>query len=176
MGYFDQFIIPFAGLKPGEHSFSFDVTDEFFSKYNYSELSRGRIQVELILEKQERMLILNFDLVGTIEVMCDRCLDFYHQPVQGKQRLFIKFGEDFHEESDEIVVIPRSENKIEVGHYIFELIILLLPYRLVHPENEKGESVCDKDIIQKIEEYMPHHYMDPRWDALKKLKNKLEKE
>lgn len=174
MDYFNQFIIPYAGLKLGEHQFNFEITDEFFKKYDYSDLRKGNIQVGLILEREERMLILNFDIDGSVEVVCDRCLDLYDQVIHGEEHLFFKFGDDFHEESDEIIVIQGSGNKIDVGHYIYEFINLLLPYRLVHPDNENGESGCNKEFLQELEEQIPHDEVDPRWEALKKLKNELE--
>jgi uncharacterized metal-binding protein YceD (DUF177 family) len=175
MNYFNQFFIPFTGLKEGEHRFNFEIGDEFFEKYNYSDLRKGDLRVELILDKQERMLTLTFNISGTVEVMCDRCLDNYNQLVQGKEKLFIKFGRDFHEETEEILIIPESEHQINVGHYIYEYINLLIPYRRVHPDDNNGESMCNKDVISKLQEYVRHDVVDPRWETLNHLRNKLKK-
>jgi uncharacterized protein len=175
MDYFDQFCIPFTGLKTGEHRFNLIVRDEFFERYNYSDLRKGDLTVGLILDKQEGILTLTFDIAGTVEVICDRCLEYYDQPVAGRERLYIRFGKDFHEETDEIMIIPETENQIDVGHYIYEYINLLIPYRHVHPDDDRGESTCNRDVIRKLQEYQRHDLADPRWEVLNDLRNDLDK-
>ena len=76
------------------------------------------------------------------------------------------------EENDEIVVIPEHDYEIDLSQYLYEYINLILPYRKVHGEDENGNSLCNPDIIKKIEEHTEEEATDPRWDALKKLKNK----
>jgi len=168
--YRNDFVIPFSGLNIGNHQFVFKIDDKFFDNFEYSEIKKGNVNVVLELEKQEQMLILDFDIEGTLHVMCDRCLDSYDQPIAGQERLIVKFGEQPEEESDEIVIIPVGQYQFDVSQYIYEYINLLLPYRLVHPEDENGKSLCDPEVIKKLEELSVKKSTDSKWDILKNIK------
>ena len=89
------------------------------------------------------------------------------QPVKGEFRLIVKFGDDYEEESDEVVVIPKTESRIDVSQYIYEYINLLLPIQRMHAEVED----CDPEIVKKINTHSKPE-VDPRWEALKNIKLK----
>lgn len=173
MDYLKQFVIPFAGLKAGSYTFAFEIDDEFFAHFEQSEIRQGRLHVDCILERQQRMLVLNFQLSGQVSLPCDRCADDYDQPISGQQKLIVKFGTEPYEESEEIVVIPEKAHELDVSQYIYEYIHLLLPMKRIHGTDELGNSLCNPDVISQIidTEEPP---VDPRWEALKKLKNDIE--
>ena len=172
MDYLRQFVISFKGLKPGEHQYDFDIDDLFFDSFEYSELKKGQIHVHLNMMKEETMLILQFNLAGKITVPCDRCFEPVDIPVEGDEELIIKFGSDFHEESESIQIIPEGEGQIDVSNFIYEYIHLLVPARKVHPEDEEGNSSCDPEIIKRLDTIAPSSEPDPRWEVLKKLTTK----
>jgi uncharacterized metal-binding protein YceD (DUF177 family) len=169
MPYFDHFVVPFSRLKPGKHEYTFDIDNAFFEHFEYSEIKAGILRVDLELDKQETMLVMHFTIRGTVHVLCDRCLDYYDQPIEGTERLIVKFGETALEETDEIVVIPSTEHRINVSHFIYEYIHLLLPYKCVHPNDEEGISRCNRDVIDRLDDSGDGETPDPRWDELKKL-------
>ena len=170
MDYLKQFVIPFGGLKPGVHQFSFEIDNKFFEQYEHSEIKKGNITVEISLEREEKMLILNFLINGNVEINCDRCYEPFLLPVSGKERLIVKFGDSFHEENEEVQIIPLGETQIDVSSFIYEFVHLLIPFRRVHPDDEIGNSLCDPDIIRRIDEREASSGPDPRWEVLKKLK------
>lgn len=170
--YLKQFVIPFKGLSIGNHNFEFQVNEKFFESIEYSELHRGEIRLEVEMLKDERMLIFTFQFDGTVEVICDRCLDPFDFPITGRERLFVKFGQEWEEESDEIIVIPEGEYQFDLSPYIYEYINLLLPMQRIHPDNENGTSTCNPEMLERlgnIQEIKEDH--DPRWDVLLKIKN-----
>ena len=170
MDYRRQFLISFGGLKLGNHQFEFEIDNRFFEEFEYSEYKTGSLKVLVEMEKQQRMLILDFSVSGFLEVICDRCLDPFPLEINGKYTLFVKFGSNSHEESEDVIVIPENETRFDVGHYIYEYIVLSVPIRHVHPENEDGVSGCDPAVLKKMQEIKVTEKADPRWDALKKLK------
>jgi uncharacterized protein len=172
MDYLRQYVIQFGGLKPGVHQFTFLIDELFFEHFEYSEIKKGKVPVDLSLEREEKMLVLHFTIEGFVEVLCDRCYSPFSQPVKGKETLIVKFGKDFHEENEEVQIIPEGELHIDVSPFIYEYIHLLLPYRKVHPEDEEGNSLCDPEVIKRIEERETLSEPDPRWEVLKKLKTK----
>lgn len=169
MDYLKNFVIPFVGLSAGEHRFEFIIDDKFFANFEYSEINQAQVKVDLILEKHDRMLVLNFLMEGTLRVTCSRCLDEFDMPIEGKEVLYIKFGTEFREEDDDVVIIPETESQINVAPFIYDYLSLMVPYRVVHPENEQGISQCDPDVIRRIESNSDQKEVDPRWDKLKDL-------
>jgi len=169
--YLKHFTIPFRGLKPGVHQYDYQVDKRFFERIEYAEVSNGNLKVELELTKQERMLIFDFTITGYVEVDCDRCLGKFNQDIEGSEKLFVKFGEEWEEESDDVIIIPEGEYQFDISEYLYEYIILLLPMQRIHPDDENGETTCDQDMVDRIGSQSEVSETDPRWDALLKLKN-----
>ena len=174
-----EFIIPFVGLNPGDHHYEFRIGNEFFESLEYSEIQKGDIEVKLTLNRQTTMMIFSFELKGTVEVTCDRCGDEFNMPIESSQQLIVKLNAENFEDNDEIISLPASEYEFDVSHYIYEYIILSLPARRIHGEAEGDDSVCDPEVIRKLEEVARRESekkndddIDPRWAALKDLKKK----
>jgi uncharacterized metal-binding protein YceD (DUF177 family) len=172
MDYLKKYVIPFGGLKLGSHHFSFEIDDAFLEHFEHTEIKKGSFRIEVILEKEEKVLSFTFLVSGKAEVTCDRCSEPFLLPVSGTERLIVKFGDSYHEENDEVQIIPLGENQIDVSPFIYEYVHLLLPVRRVHPEDESGNSLCDPEIIRMIEEGGHETEIDPRWEVLKKLRSK----
>lgn len=164
-----DFIIPFVGLKEGEHEYAFDLDGRFFESFEYSEIEKGKVHVDMRLEKQHRMMIFYFNIKGFVKLPCDRCLDEMDFPVDGEERLIVKFGEEWKEETDEILIIPEKESSIDVSGFIYEYIMLTLPFQRVHED----ESLCNRDVADKLARHTATE-TDPRWEALKELKDKID--
>jgi uncharacterized metal-binding protein YceD (DUF177 family) len=163
----DEYIIPFKGLGAGKHFFGFEINEEFFEGENLLDVKKGRAFISVDMIKETTLMDLHFHLNGSLRLMCERCLSDYDQPFEGAFRLIVKFGETFEEESDEVIIIPRTESNLDISKYIYEYINLLLPIKKSHQHIED----CDQKMIEKIENHEKQN-TDPRWDALKKLKLK----
>lgn len=171
MNYLDQFVIPFRGLGIGTHLFEFEIDNKFFECFEYSEVKEANVNLALNLEKDDRMLTLTFAFRGILGVMCDRCLEQVFFPVDSVELLYIKFGDEEKEEDDNVLVIPETEYKIGLGHHIYEMLSLLLPFRRVHPDDENGKSTCNPEMLSILSKHKAHQVDDSAWEALKKLKN-----
>ena len=160
-----DYIISFKGLSVGSHQFKFEIDSSFFESFEYFEIEKGKLTVNLEMIKESALLDLFFKIEGDVELKCDRCLSMYEQPVSGNFRLIVKFGEGFSEESEEIILLPVTESNIDVSQYIFEYINLLLPIKRSHPD----ETDCDPKMIEKLYKYSEHR-TDLRWEGLKNIK------
>lgn len=174
MNNLKKFIIQFRGLGVEIHQFKFKVNESFFEAFNYSELKAGDVSVNLSMEKQETMLVLGFSLKGSVKVLCDRCLDEFDFAIDSSERLIVQFGESYQELSDEIVVIPENAYEIDLAPYIYEFINLSLPIQKIHPNDSEGNSLCKKEITDLLDDLGGEQQIDPRWEELKKLKNKTD--
>lgn len=163
-----EFVIPFFGLKEGKHKFKFDVGRSFFEAFENSLLDDGEISVTLDLEKMSNMLILQFKAKGSTRVSCDRCGDDFDLPIKTSERLIVKFGEEDFEQTEEIIVLHRDAHEIDVSQEIYEMLVLSLPNKRVHPR----KSDCNAEAIERLNSFKSNEdtNIDPRWDALKKLK------
>ena len=72
------------------------------------------------------------------------------------------------------LIIPHGTYEINIQQYIYELIVLAVPNKRVHPGVEDG--TLNSDILKKLEELSPKlkedkekEDIDPRWNTLKKL-------
>ena len=164
-----NFDIPFGGLALGAHQFDVKINDSFFKSIEYSEIKQGNITAEVKLIKESTMLLFNFYLRGYVELVCDRCLENYNQELEGTFKLIVKFAEEEEEISDEIITISHDKTNINLTHYLYEYIILLLPLKHVHPDDENGEHTCNVEMLQQLEKHVGTK-TDPRWAALKNIK------
>lgn len=170
MSYQDRYILEFAGLSDGMHHYEFTIDGRFFHECGYEDIQQCNILVLLDMNKQPDMLELKINFSGTVVCECDRCLEEYDQPVAGDERLIVKFGIENTEPAEGIIMLPPQENQVDLSQFFYETIILLLPQRRVHPEDENGKSNCNPDIINKLEELnQQQKNNDPRWDELKKI-------
>ena len=164
-----EFDIPYKGLALGTHLFDFKIRDSFFKNIEYSEIKRGNVDADVELIKESTMLIFNLYIQGSVELMCDRCLEKYNQKLEGDFKLIVKFGEETEEISDEIITISADSNEFNLTHYLYEYIVLLLPLKHVHPDDDDGNHTCNVEMLKQIEEYSETR-ADPRWAALKDIK------
>ena len=168
------YTIPFVGLKVGKHHFDYHIDNTFFLEFDYDEFNDADLDVNLILEKKTTLLELNFQAKGTVNVNCDVTNEPFNQPVEDAFKLVVKFGEHFNDDNEEILILPHGEYQINIAQYIYELIVLALPAKKVHPGIEDG--TLKSEILNKLEELSPKEQKtddkeetDPRWDILKKL-------
>lgn len=175
MNPLDPYTISFKSLKLGNHEFDFEVKDSFFESDPGSEILGGNARVHIDLHKEERMMVMDFTLEGTLTLPCDRCSDPLEMKIKGRERLVVKLGEEYLEESDEVLVIPETSYQIDVAPLIRDYLYLLLPMRKVHGEGDASDTACDPEILRKLDELNRKQSMDPRWEALSKLKDNSEK-
>jgi len=162
-----QFKIPFKGLCLGTHFFDWEIDKKFFEAIENPDVLDCSVVIKLELEKQERMMILDFTISGFLKVSCDRCLEAFNLPVKIQEKYFIKFGEEYKEESESILVIPESEYQVDLSELVFDYISLSIPIKKIHPDDNQGDSMCNEDTLAKLNELTGKKGDDPRWEVLK---------
>ena len=170
-----EFTIPFVGLKLGKHHFDYLIDNAFFEHFEYEEFNKTSIKVDVSLEKKTTLLELEFEISGTVNINCDLTNEAFNQEISDQFNLVVNFGEEFNDENIDLLIIPHGEYEINIQQYIYELIILSVPAKRIHPGVEDG--TLDSDILKKLEELSPglkekkeaKEETDPRWNTLKKL-------
>jgi len=163
-----EYVIPIYGLKPGIHNYEFELNQSFFESFDSELLENPNIRVELLLEKTSNMVILNFTAIGSGEVPCDRCGDTIELSLECADRVIVKYGEEKPIDIDDIIVLLPNEHELDVSGRIHEMLVLNMPLKTAH------ESVddCNQDVISRLSgnERNEDDIIDPRWEALRKLK------
>ncbi|MFH6603177.1 YceD family protein [Maribacter algicola] len=167
-----EYYIPFSGLKQGKHRFDYIIENKFFESFGYNEFNDAHIELNVMLNKTSTMLELDFDAEGTVNVDCDLTNEPYDQPVASELQLVVKFGDEFNDDDDEILIIPHGEHQVNIAQYIYEMLVLAVPQKRVHPGIADG--TLKSDALDRLAELGPKESEnkednDPRWDALKKL-------
>lgn len=180
--------IVFSGLPIGSHAFDYAVDASFLETlFDYHDLPGLTAQVDVKLLKQNTMLEFEFTMKGKLPVECDITGKPFEQPLSNKFELVVKFGEAFNDDDDEILVLPHGEYEVNIAQYIYELIVLSIPTKFLHPDVEDGEvdeetqALLDKyqvineddeeDIDEEDDSDDNDDDVDPRWSKLKDLLN-----
>ena len=173
-----EFDIALARLGNKKHLYEWTVGNKFFKSFPASPLENANVEVALEMEKSETMLQLDFKMKGALELVCDRSLEVFDYPFESKKKLILKFGESAEILSDEIEIIHRDEQVINVAQYIYEFICLTIPMKKIHPrfldegnenEEEGGILIYSSEVDEETEGD-ENEVADPRWEVLKKLK------
>ena len=112
------------------------------------EVQKGKVKVNLTVKRSSMVFDMNFQLEGVVYVPCDRCLDDMDLPISAKNKLIVKFGKEYAEESDEIVIIPEAEGEINLAWFIYEFIALTIPMKHVHAPGK-----CNKAMSSKLKKH-----------------------
>ncbi|MDY9919701.1 MAG: DUF177 domain-containing protein [Proteiniphilum sp.] len=187
MAKFSLYNISLKNLSEGVHTFEYELDRKFFDAIDGDEVRKGNVKVTVKVRKTSSTFECIFDLKGVVQVPCTRCLDDMNLDVDTQSRLIVKFGKEYSEESDEIVIIPEEEGEINIAWFLYEFIALTIPIKHVHPTGECNRAVSSKlrkhravsvddtddddgeipdDDFSDEEESQDN---DPRWDALKGL-------
>jgi uncharacterized protein len=166
--------INIVGLSNKEHHFHYEFGDEFFRTYGTDLISEGTFQVDVLLNKHETFIEVEFKIVGNARLICDRSLEPFDYPIESNGKIVFKYGDEYQELTEEIVVIPRDTATLELGQYMYEFIALGVPLKKLHPrfQDEPNDDSEGKIVYSSgpTEEQKNEEDADPRWNILKKLK------
>ena len=166
-----DFDIVFSGLSLGEHLFNYELDNSFFELFGYTEYDHLTGDAEVKLEKHNTFLELTFAFQGHVDVVCDRSGLPFKQPFESSFELLVKFGDAYNDEDDEQLILPQGEFQLNVAQYLYELIVLNIPKKHIHPDVESGKIIPEFDVEDESELQDEEENTDPRWDKLKDLLN-----
>lgn len=189
MGKFQAYNIQLNTLPLGTQKYELVMDNVFFKNIDAEDIQKGNLNVELTVTRNSSNFELNFDINGVVQVPCNRCLDDMDLEISVKDKIFVKFGKEFSEEDDNIVIVPESEGAINVAWFIYEFVAVSVPIKHVHPAGKCNKMMSSKlrkhiarapgDVEDEAEEFITYEEdsdssndvveTDPRWDELKKL-------
>jgi uncharacterized protein len=128
----------------------------------------GKIFCEAAIDRSGGMFSVQLHFRGTFTLECSRCLEPFDFPMEGNLRLVIreqagKFGPSLDDESADFFFDTRHL-ELDLSPAIYEEIMTAFPMKPLCRESCTG-------FLPGGEEAKADEPVDPRWEALKKLRN-----
>lgn len=174
----------------GIHEFEYHLDKQFFKNMESSDIHDADLNVKLSVNHKNDVYDMTFVISGEIVLLCDRCLDDLQFPIESDYHIAVEYGEDYSDDSDELLIIPESDNYLNVAYMIYDTVSLAIPIKHVHPQGQcnkamsamlkkhraiaaNDEAEIDDDLIDEIEgaDSVENEEIDPRWSELKKFKD-----
>lgn len=149
MGKFEKYRIDLKGMKENHAHYDFLLDNAFFAAIDSPELQKGKVTVQVDVKKTAQAFELSFNSQGTVVVLCDRCLDEMDQEISSTDKIFVKFGAEYADEGDNLIIVPEDEGDINVAWIMYEYIALAIPMKHVHAPGK-----CNKTMSGKLNKYL----------------------
>lgn len=189
MGKFSAYKLPLKSLGEGVHEFDYKLTKQFFSDMENADVRNADLDVHLTVNAKHDNYALSFTITGTVTLLCDRCLDDLVLPIDARYSIDVEYGDDYNDDSDNLLVIPASDNYLNVSYMIYDTVILAIPIKHVHPLGKCNRAMSavlrkhravgvneDTELEEELMDEMDNMESDgtntgsdPRWNALSKL-------
>ena len=140
-----RYSIAYKGLKNGHHEFDFKADDAFFEAMANEDIKGGDCNVHVTMKRSETMLELGFAIDGYVVCECDRCLEDCNVPIEFEGELLVKFSNEVRDYDGEVMWISPADGEVSLVQYIYESIVLALPYSRVHEEGE-----CNPEMLARF--------------------------
>lgn len=173
----------------GTQTFEYRLGKQFFVNMESADIHDADLTVNLTVVHKDDLYDMTFVIEGTITLLCDRCLDNLEWPVDTTYHITVKYGEDYNDDSDELLIIPESDNYLNVAYMLYDTVALTIPIKHVHPlgkcnrqmsamlkkhrahRPDDPDADLEDELIDEMDSMEPSEpETDPRWDALKGLR------
>lgn len=178
MNFRREFEIAFVGLKPGLHHLEYKIDDKFFTHYEKQDFTNCKAVIKLELDKKNGFMFLKFDIDGAMDVSCDRCGNPLTLQLWEEFKVMVKLVDNpdemnEQEEDPDVYYISRGESHLHLADWIYEFINLSIPMQKMCGADEKGNSLCNQDVLAKLvqAENEKNTEANPLWQALNKFKD-----
>ncbi|MEM7657822.1 MAG: DUF177 domain-containing protein [Bacteroidota bacterium] len=174
-----KYSINVARLGTGKHTDFFEIDQDFFARFEQSEIEEGKVAANLEIDKSPTHLDVGFHLKGEVELPCDRCGVPYPYQLEANFRIIYSFDPEMNFEGYEVMYVNEKESHLVIVQELYDFIQLALPMRRVPP---KEIHLCAPEVLKMLgldENGEPvkqaeEKETDPRWAALKGLKDQME--
>ena len=147
----NTFKIDIFRLENKQYLHEFEGNSDFFEALDQDLIKKGNFKVKVVLNKNETMIQMMYQITGSVELTCDRSLDLFDFPVEIMQKMILKFSDHNEEITEELMLIDRNTQYINVAQDIFDFIGLQIPIKKLHPRFIKDE-VTYESLMKKFED------------------------
>ena len=156
----NTFKIDIFRLENKQYLHEFEGNNDFFEALDQELIQKGNFKAIVVLNKNETMIQMMYKITGSVELTCDRSLDLFDFPVDITQKMILKFSDHNEEITEELVLIDRNTQYINVAQDIFDFIGLQIPIKKLHPRFIKDEVTYDSLMKKFEDEYIDEDDLD----------------
>ena len=164
----------------GTHTVECHLDESFFNLDEQLEVRRADVDVTVeVTRKSENTYRLEIVCHGTVTTPCDRCLDDLDLPVDVDYRLNVEqMGTELDDSNDGMLIVPEDWRELDTAPLVRDTVLLALPMTRHHDNPED----CNPDMLDVLDSHSVEAVpddddnmsettsTDPRWEALRKLK------
>lgn len=132
MGKYSAYKVNLGNITEGRHEQDFVLDTAFFKNMEDNDVLDADINVHLDMDYRNGIYDCNFTLKGMTHIPCDRCLDPMEHPVDTTYHIAIKYGPEYDDSSDDLLVIPDTDVFLNVAYMLHDTVVLTIPMRHVH--------------------------------------------
>ncbi|MFR9649618.1 MAG: DUF177 domain-containing protein [Rikenellaceae bacterium] len=156
----NRYKIAYKALAVGSYQYDFEVDNALFERMgkvtseasgddaDSGEILGGECKVSVGLMRNDTFLRCYVSIQGAVDVECDRCLEPCSVDIDFEDEFNVKFSDSeelLGEWDGDVMWLPTGEVELDLEQYIYESIILDLPYQRVHPEGE-----CNPEMLARF--------------------------
>ena len=157
-----KYDIKLFDLEEGPNRFSFRLEQDFFDGFGEMEFDKAGIDATLNITKRGQLMEVDLQTGGSVELLDDHTAEPYMQPLSGGLKTLLRYGNEYNDDNDDLIIIPFDTPFFNVAQLIYESVLLSIPMKHLDPNRPQDE------IVENREESTP---VDPRWLKLKELLN-----
>lgn len=172
MDKYRNYEVNFSCLKNGKHEFQFEISKAFFDLFETEiDFSNPRIVADILLDKHSTFLEFWITTKGLVSLICDITNENFDYPIENQIKILVKFGEKYDDSNEDVITIPSTDHSFNVSQLVYENIVLSIPMKKTSPNVSDNDLKALEQYSHKDIEETTEDIIDPRWEALKKLKN-----
>ena len=142
MSKFKAYNLMLASLPAGvsEHEYLLDT--DFFHNMENSDVLEADVRAHVRVDHKNDTYYLHCHLEGMLQIACDRCLDPMDHPVDADYDMAVKYGPDYDDSADGLLVIPETDASLNLAYMLYDTAILTIPMRHVHPQGACNKAMA----------------------------------
>jgi len=168
-------VVDLAGMTNGKYEFDFKLDKSILEKFANDIIEGCQLELNLILHKSDLNITVTVQLDGEIDLVCDRSLEVYQEPIHEVHKIVFKLGNHWEELSEEMFIIPADVAELVFDQIVYDILCTAVPMKKLHPKYRNNDEDIESNSLvfqtsqtenlDKEEQIV----IDPRWEALKKL-------
>ncbi len=175
--------------------FNYHLDGDFFNQVEETEVRSSSVDVTVeVTRKTEDTYVLQMVCKGWLVIPCDRCLDDMKLDVDTDYRVSVRHeGDELDDSRDGVLLVPETWTELDLTEMMRDTVLLTIPIVHCHADGE-----CDPEMMARLGEHWADtepaadgasseaddsltdgesgDAVDPRWEALRKLKDNNSKQ
>ncbi len=177
----EEYAIPFRGLESGVYDYAFRLRRPLFEAFGSPDIKDGDCAADVRMERRDNALSFEVKITGAVTVPCDRCLEDCSVAIDFEGRIEARFSDEGREYDGEVLWLLPGAGEVDLAQYLYESVVLSLPYQRVHPEGQCDPAMMARFSIVSDEEFASieraasagEERCGGQWDKLAALRERL---